>query len=90
VAKSRIDKSVFSDIDTLDVQSIDVERACGDLNFMELVVLIKDMEGYSGVEIADLFRDVTGRGSKQRVNAIRRNIRKKFLARSGRGEKNEQ
>jgi hypothetical protein len=77
---SRIKHGIFADVDPRAVQSIDVQEAVNKLNFSELVVLIKELEGYRGTEIANLFRDVTGRGSKQRVNKIKQNIKKKFLS----------
>jgi len=81
---ARIGSSIFADVDPRSVQSIDVEEALDSLTWLEIIVLMKEMEGYRGNEIADYIRKAmpdypNNTYSKQRVNAIKRSIRKKFL-----------
>jgi len=60
-------------------EQIDFEEALSRMCFTDLVVLKKTLEGYSGTEIARLFKDVAGKGSKQYVNTVKKRIQKKFM-----------
>jgi hypothetical protein len=60
-------------------EQLDFEEAFDKMNFYDLVVLKKTLEGYSGTEIARLFKNVTGKGSKQYVNTVKKRIQKKFM-----------
>jgi len=63
----------------LDPEAIDMEEAIDKLCFTDLVVLKKTLEGYSGTEIARLFKSITGKGSKQYVYTVKKRIQKKFM-----------
>jgi len=60
-------------------EDVDFEQAIGNMCFTDLVVLKKTLEGYSGTEIANLFKSVTGKGSKQYVYRVKKRIQKKFM-----------
>lgn len=78
---ARIMYGVYKDVPPSVIAKIDVQEAIQNLGFFELVVLMKELEGYRGNEIAN-YLESQGAGntcSKQRVTAIKRKIRKKFL-----------
>ncbi len=52
-------------------ENIDFEKAFDKMCFTDLVVLKKTLDGYSGTEIAELFKSITGKGSKQYINTVK-------------------
>jgi len=60
-------------------EDVDFEEAMDKMCFTDLVVMKKTLEGYSGTEIARLFKEVGGKGSKQYINTVKKRIQRKFL-----------